>query len=271
MITASIVTYHNNFEDLEAVINSFLNTNLDIKLYISDNSSNEKIKELCNDDRIEYTFNNGNLGFGKAHNVSIRKALKKNSKYHLILNPDITFNGGVLEELLNYMELNNSVGLIMPKILYPTGEIQKLTKLLPTPMNLIFRKFCPIKKYIDKLDYKYEMRFSEYNKEMEVPYLSGCFMFVRTEIFKEVGYFDENFFMYLEDTDLSRRIHEKYKTIYYPKVQINHKFAKGSYVNKKLLMYHIKSAIYYFNKWGWFFDKKRKEVNSRILKEWGIN
>ena len=137
--------------------------------------------------------------------------------------------------------------------------------------NLIFRKFCPLKKYIDKLDYKYEMRFSGYDKEMEVPYLSGCFMFIRTEIFKEVGYFDENFFMYLEDTDLSRRINEKYKTVYYPKVHVNHKFAKGSYVNKKLLMYHIKSAIYYFNKWGWFFDKKRKEINNRILREWKIN
>lgn len=270
MITASIVTYHNCFEDLETVINSFLNTNLDIKLYISDNSSDENIESLCKDKRIEYIHNNNNLGFGTAHNIAIKKAILDGSKYHLVLNPDIYFEKGVIDELKKYMDEKIEVGLVMPKVLYPNGEIQKLTKMLPTPMNLIFRKFCPLKKYIDKLDYKYEMRFSGYDKEMEVPYLSGCFMFVRTEIFKEVGYFDENFFMYLEDTDLSRRINEKYKTVYYPEVHVNHKFAKGSYVNKKLLIYHIKSAIYYFNKWGWFFDKKRKEVNAKILKEWNI-
>ena len=58
MITASIVTYHNSFEDLEAVINSFLNTDLDVKLYISDNSSDKEIESLCKDKRIEYIYNN---------------------------------------------------------------------------------------------------------------------------------------------------------------------------------------------------------------------
>jgi GT2 family glycosyltransferase len=114
------------------------------------------------------------------------------------------------------------------------------------------------------------MQFTDYNTEMEVPYLSGCFMFIRTSVFNEVGMFDDNIFMYLEDTDLSRRINEKYKTIYYPKVTVYHKFEKGSFKNKKLLKYHIKSAIYYFNKWGWIFDRDRKTINDKILKEWGI-
>ncbi|MGL5051345.1 MAG: glycosyltransferase family 2 protein, partial [Fusobacteriaceae bacterium] len=63
-ITASIVTYNNSFEDLKAAINSFLNTELDVKLYISDNSETDKIKKLCTDSRIEYIFNNCNKGFG---------------------------------------------------------------------------------------------------------------------------------------------------------------------------------------------------------------
>ena len=96
---------------------------------------------------------------------------------------------------------------------------------------------------------------------MNVPVLSGCFMFLRTSALKDVGLFDENIFMYLEDTDLSRRIHTKYKTIFYPKVQITHEYAKESNKSKKLLKYHIQSAIYYFNKWGWVFDKQRDEIN----------
>lgn len=75
-------------------------------------------------------------------------------------------------------------------------------------------------------------------------------MFLRCSSLKDVGFFDENFFMYLEDTDLNRRIHSKYKTIFYPYVEIVHEYAKESYINKKLLKYHIQSAIYYFNKWG---------------------
>lgn len=268
MITASIVTYHNSFEDLKAVINSFLSTELEIKLYISDNSSNKKIEELCKDNRIEYIYNNGNLGFGTAHNIAIKKALKDGSDYHLILNPDVYFYSGVIEILKEFMDRNSEVGLIMPKILYPDESIQRLCKLLPTPMDLIGRKFFP--KNIEERNNVYEMGFTLYNQEMEVPALSGCFMFIRNEVFEKVGYFDENFFMYLEDIDLSRRINEEYKTIYYPTVSVYHKFYKGSYKNKKLLTYHIKSAIYYFNKWGWFFDKKRKVVNDKILKEWGI-
>ena len=86
-------------------------------------------------------------------------------------------------------------------------------------------------------------------------------MFLKCEVLKDIGLFDENIFMYLEDTDLNRRIHSKYKTIFYPKVEIIHEYAKESYVNKKLLMFHIKSAIYYFNKLGWIFDRQRDEIN----------
>jgi GT2 family glycosyltransferase len=84
---------------------------------------------------------------------------------------------------------------------------------------------------------------------------------VRTRIFEEVGLFDERFFMYLEDVDLSRRIHSQYKTIYYPDIHIYHHYHKASYKRFKHLKYHILSAVKYFNKWGWFIDKERKTIN----------
>ena len=107
----------------------------------------------------------------------------------------------------------------------------------------------------------------DYNKEMEVPYLSGCFMFLRTEALKKAGLFDERFFMYPEDIDLTRRIHMRYKTKYYPKVSIVHAHEKGSYKNISLFYIHLKNMIKYFNKWGWFFDKERKKINARILSQ----
>lgn len=270
-INISVVLYENKYDQLEKLIRSITSDNIDFKLYLIDNSQTDKLKSLKSlDNRIEYIFNNANLGFGKAHNIALRKSIEHNVPYHLVLNPDVYFDKGVLEELYNFMEKNPDVGLVMPKVLYPNGEIQYLCKLLPTPFDLFGRRFLnfpPFKKYIEKRNEIYELRFTGYDKIMEVPFLSGCFMFIRTRVLEKVGLFDENFFMYLEDTDLSRRIHKVSKTVYYPHVHIYHEYGKGSYKSLRLLKYHIKSAIYYFNKYGWFFDKERKEINKKILEK----
>jgi GT2 family glycosyltransferase len=268
-LNVSIVLYKNNLKQVENAIKSVLASRLDLRLYLVDNSEEDNLKSLKKlDNRIEYIFNNANLGFGKAHNIAMRKSIENSVPYHLVLNPDVYFDEGVLEELYEYMEGNKDVGLVMPKVLYPDGRIQYLCKLLPTPFDLFGRRFLnfyPFKKYIEKRNEIYELRFTGYDKIMEVPYLSGCFMFIRTKVLEKVGLFDERFFMYLEDTDLSRRIHKMAKTIYYPHVHIYHEYGKGSYKNKKLLKYHIESAIKYFNKWGWFFDKERREINKKVL------
>lgn len=267
-INASIVLYHNKKEQVLKAIKSFLDTSLDVKLYLVDNSETDRLRCLANTDkRVAYIFNNANLGYGSAHNIAMRKSLQEGAAYHLVLNPDIYFKSGVLEALLEYMEANGDVGNIMPQVRYPNGEIQHLCKLLPTPVDLVFRRFIPFSSFKEKRNNTYELRFSGYDKIMNVPSLSGCFMFLRMSALREIGFFDENFFMYFEDTDLNRRIHEKYKTLFYPKAEIVHEYAKESYKNKKLLAYHIKSAIYYFNKWGWIFDGKRDETNKKILSD----
>ncbi len=170
------------------------------------------------------------------------------------------------------MESHPQTGLVMPRVLYPNGSIQRLCKLLPTPLNLATRRFFPAEKgWLKKLNDQYEMTFSNYNKVMNVPFLSGCFMFLRNSALKETGLFDERFFMYAEDTDLSRRIHQKFDTTYYPHVDIYHTHARGSYKNFKLTWYNIRSAIQYFNKWGWLFDEERKMINQTASEPHGQN
>jgi GT2 family glycosyltransferase len=272
-INVSIVLFKNDQDLVKKAIYSCINSVLINRIYLIDNSPTDILSCLASlDSRIEYIFNSANLGFGKAHNIALRKSIEENIPYHLILNPDVYFNKGVLEELYYFMEANKDVGLVMPKVLYSDGTIQYLCKLLPTPFDLFGRRFLnfgPFKKIIENRNKIYELRFTGYDKIMEVPYLSGCFMFIRTEVLKKVGLFDERFFMYLEDTDLSRRIHRVSKTIYYPEVSIYHEYGKGSYKNPKLLKYHLDSAIKYFNKYGWFFDKERDEINKKTLKKLG--
>jgi len=270
LVTASVVLFENEESQVRKVIESLLKSKMLHTLYLIDNSSESKLSSLSHiANNIEYIFNNKNLGYGKAHNIAIKKSIKSGCLYHIIVNPDIYFNKGVIESLFNYMELNTDIGHLMPKVLYPDGEIQYLCKLLPTPFDLIIRRFSPFKKNIERKKEKYELKFTSYLKVMDIPNLSGCFMFLRNEIFNQVGMFDEKYFMYLEDIDLTRRINERYRTVYYPKCEIYHNFEKASYYRKKLLIYHIKSAIRYFNKWGWFFDKKRKDINEKTLLELG--
>lgn len=261
-LSASIVLYNNNPQVLKQTIDCFLKTPLSIKLYLVDNSPLPLLEKMVEDERIQYIYLNSNRGFGAGHNAIMRRASCL-GKFHLVLNPDIFFEEGTLEKLCEYMEANIDVGNVMPRIVYPNGNLQYLCKLLPTPLNWIARMFIPIKSIRERLNYNFEMHFADYNKPLNVPYLSGCFMFLRTSVIKEIGVFDEGIFMYGEDTDLNRRIHEKYRTMYYPEVTVTHNFEKASHKSWRLFWVHIKAAFYYMNKWGWIFDKQRTLINKK--------
>lgn len=267
IITASLVVYHNDKDDIEKVIDSFLGFGHDSILFVIDNSADNSLEELCNHSRIHYIFNNANLGFGAAHNIAFKKAFKLNSKYHILLNPDVHFDSAIIEDLIKKANSDSTIGLLMPKVEYPNGATQHLCKLLPSPKDLIIRRFLPFKSIKKRLENRYELRFFSYNSEVEIPVLSGCFSVIRTSVLRNVAGFDERFFMYLEDVDLCRRIGKISTLIYYPKVKIVHNYEKGSYKNKKLLLYHVKSAFQYFNKWGWFFDSDRSRINNHVLQE----
>ncbi len=264
-ITASIVIYNNTPEILDKAISSFLNTALDVHLYLVDNSPTDQLHTAWDDPRITYMFNGQNLGYGAAHNVAINRAIECESRYHLVLNPDVYFDGGVIETLTAFMDANSDVGLVMPKILYPDGSEQRLCKLSPAPKDQFYRRFMPIRSILEKRNELYELRTADFSKEMNVPFLSGSFMFLRTDALKKIGLFDEKIFMYLEDADLCRRLHREYRTMYYPRVSIVHEFFKGSHKSWRLMFYHIRSALYYFTKWGWFIDKERDAMNEQTI------
>ena len=229
--------------------------------------------ENIGDARIEYIFNDSNKGFGAGHNVIINKLINNSeiSEFHLIINADIYFEKNVIEKIIEYMRDHNEIGQIGPKIRDFRRKFSYTCRLFPTPVNLIFRRFLPFKNIVEKMNYDYEMKWANFDNIMEVPILSGCFIFLRVSVLKKIGGFDEQYFMYMEDYDLCRRIGEKYKVIYYPKVEIFHEHEKASYKSKKLMILHMKSAIKYFNKWGWFFDKKRKIKNRECMDKYKCN
>ena len=265
-ITASIVLYKTPLDQLIGIIDCLKGTMLRLKLYLVDNDGSIDYTPMLKMDKIAYIKTGQNLGYGAGHNVAIREAIHE-SLYHVVLNPDIRFQRGVLEEIIKFMDYNPTVGQLMPRVVYPDGELQHLCKRLPTPLDLFIRRFVPIKRICETIDFHLELRSFSYDQIVSAPYLSGCFMFFRTAALMKAGFFDERFFMYPEDIDLTRRIHRHYKTVFYPYVTIIHDHAKESYKSLKMLKIHTLNLIRYFNKWGWIIDRERAEFNRQVLKE----
>ena len=273
MLNVSIVLYHPDWAgEVIPLIKELLRVVYIHTVYLVDNSETEADKEtlqLLSNDRVRYVFTGENVGYGRGHNIALRESIYDGIKYHLVLNSDILLKAEDIDTLCAFMETQPLVGQLMPRVVYPNGEIQYLCKLLPTPLDVFGRRFLP-KRWTAKRNARYELRGSGYDRPMNVPYLSGCFMLLRTEAALKARLFDERYFMYPEDIDLTRTIHRDRLTLYYPAVTIVHNHKKGSYHSMRLLWIHIVNMCRYFNKWGWFYDKERTAFNRQILNELGI-
>ena len=265
MITASLVLYKTKDEDLRKVIGCVDASIID-KLFVIDNSPTDSLRDLVLHltEKSEYCYGQGNIGYGSAHNIGIQKSVISRADYHVVLNPDLFFEPSVISCLESFAEIHKDVGLLLPKVVYPNGCLQYLCKLLPTPLDIFGRRLVP-SKYMKKRNERFEMRKMGYDKTWNCPILSGCFMFMRVSVIEQSGMFDDSFFMYFEDFDLMRRLHRVSKTVYYPYSTIIHNHAAGHHTNMLLLIASIKSAIHYFNKWGWFYDRERRRVNGQAF------
>lgn len=262
--TASLVLYKNDINEVNKSINCLITYGVEI-IFIIDNSDTDILKKCCSHHNIIYFHNPSNPGFGAAHNIAISKAIEAGIEYHFIVNPDIFFKEDVINPMLTFIQKNKNIGMLMPQILNLNGSIQYLPKLMPTPWGICLRKLKrPKNLYLNFIN-NYELRFVEEDKIYSSPIVSGCFTLLNLNIIREVGLFDEKYFMYFEDWDLSRRINQKYKSVYFPRVSVYHRHESGANKSVKLFIIFLKSAIRYFNKWGWFNDKERKIINKTTL------
>ena len=262
MTTVSIVLYRNSLEQCYTVLEPLVNSVAE-RIFLVDHSGNRKLEILTGySPKITY-MPHKNTGYGAGHNFALKEALKINPDgFHLVMNPDIILSSDDISKLEHFMSQFPTVGCCMPRILNIDGSNQRLCKYLPSPMDLVLKRFFPwfVRKRIKHLS----MGDCDYDKILSVPWLSGCFMFMRIEAFNRTGGFDERFFLYAEDIDLSRRIHLHYETVYCPDVTVKHLHQAGSYHSLKLLVIHIISTIQYFDKWGGWFDSKiRDSVNEK--------
>lgn len=236
-------------------------TDFSCRLYIIDNYSGDgswqemqrferdfKVKsEAYSHVSLELVANPENVGFGRGHNTLLGRL---ESRYHLVLNPDIRIGGPEqMAAMIEYLEEHPDVGLLVPQLKNTDGSIQYLCKKNPTLLDLMIRRL-PFSFLRSRQDV-YTMMESGYDRVMDVEYVSGCFMLFRTEVFQSLAGFDERFFMYLEDADISRRVNQVSRTIFYPHAQVFHDWYRGTYKHPKLFLINVHSIMLYFSKWGW--------------------
>jgi len=264
----SVVLYNNSVAEIDTLISSCNSPDLKVKLVFVDNAPNtQKYNFHASPKWVSYLPLEQNIGFGAAHNKVILGL--EQARFYLILNPDIEFHPTVLHKLALYLSQNTEVKLLMPKIIWPSGEDQGLRKLLPHPSDLLLRRFLPgpLKKLFQSREKHYQLQHLDSNKPMFVPVLSGCFMFCPHNVLRKVGGFDPRFFLYLEDVDLARRLGREGLNRYWPEQSVIHHYQKSSYRSIKPLMLHLQSAWRYFAKYGWFFDEERQRVNRLAIEQ----
>ncbi len=259
-ISASIVLYKEDTYELSKTIDCFLKTPLDKRLFLIDNSPTDLLRQNVNHPDIEYHFVGNNIGFGAGHNTIITK-IKELSNYHLILNPDVTFESSVIPELIRIIEEHKDISVVAPKVLFPNGDHQFSCRKFPSFFELIIRRLVFLKPFFRSIIGKGEYRNRDLSKPFYVDCLTGCFQLFRTADFVKVNGFDERYFLYMEDIDICRRIDKiDKKKLYYPHEKIYHTLDRGSSKKFKLFLYHSFSVFQYFYKWG-LTNKRAKQKN----------
>lgn len=260
MVAASIVTYNTPADELQKCLSMLAACPQITRVDIIDNSRQKYIADIVNThnstpeapttQQVNY-IPNDNTGYGAANNISLRQSLSQPSlKYHLVLNSDIEFSPSVITQLLTLMEQDPSIALTIPKVTDTNGIEQSHYHPLPTPFDLIAHRFLPRRWVRRRMD-RYEIKIDGLTQPLNLPYVHGCFMLMRCDALRKIGLFDERFFMYPEDIDLTRRLHQHYLTLAVPHVSIIHAHRAASRRSLKMLRIHITNMIRYFNKWGW--------------------
>ena len=238
-----IIVSYNVRSYLSNSIDSILKSSIkNIELIIVDNNSFDDTVEYISQNypSIKLIPNSSNVGFGRAVNQGARIA---NSDYLLILNPDTIIEEDTLKKLVNYIETNDKIGMVGPKILNADGSLQLSCKRsFPTiksaiPKILGLDKLFPNSKWFGR----YNLTFLDPDKNHVVDAISGSCMLIRNKVFKKIGGFDEKFFMFGEDIDICLRVWKaNFEVHYFPETKIIH--FKGKSV--KTAPYNSREAFY---------------------------
>jgi len=241
---------------------------LSYEIIVVDNKSDDGVGDILSwqNPNIIFIQNESNLGMGGGNNTGFKRA---KGDYIVVMNPDTIAMPDTFTNLYRYMEANPEVGIVGPKQLNPDKSVQNSCYRWHKFLTPMYRRtplgdFGFAQKDIDR----YLMKDFDCSTVKEVDWLLGSFLFCRKEALDQVGWFDERFFLYFEDTDLCRRFWKAgWKVVYNPEVEIIHnhnrqsaKVAWYKFFTSVTAREHVVSWIKYFLKWGLYKDLRNEKL-----------
>lgn len=258
-LSACIVVYNGYEEALNAAASVLAHTKkYPLTLYLVDNASPDgsggKLEQavaarqlpVAENQTVQVICRKTNGGFGAGHNTVLPLL---ESGCHFILNPDILLEGDVLCQMADYAKAHPDVVMARPELHYPDGRVQVLPLRRCSVLALVYRQLTwlkPLKKYNDR----YVMANCDLTVPTDIQFCTGSFCMIRTETFQEIGGFDESYFMYVEDADLTQRALRKGRVQLWPQFKAIHAWHRAPHTSFTHFWQQLTSMMRYFFKWG---------------------
>ena len=244
-----VVNWNSGSKTIKAISNYLYSKshNIICNVIVVDNCSQDNSIELLKKEQVFIIMNSKNEGFGKACNQAFEKC---QGDYILLLNPDTESSISVLEELVAFMEVEPEYGIIGPQQKNEFNEIQKTCGRFPTFVTSVF-ELSGLSKVLPSLFRPTPIMTDwNHNESRDVDHVMGSYLLIRRNILKMVGGIDDDYFVYLEDLDLSKRvINAGYKIHYTTTCNIIHEGGgSGEKKEGKRLIYSLNSRRIYWKK-----------------------
>lgn len=268
MISIIIVNYRVRKQIVECIYSILKSLkNVSFEIIVVDNEGDNKLKkELSKFNNVKYIKSNSNLGFGGGNNLGAKNSI---GKYLFFLNPDTTITKSAIQELLNFYINNNNVGIVSPLLINENLKpFSTQSKKELTPLNALFSFSLLRKLFIDKSIYSDPFfKKWDYKKPIESETIPGAAFMISRDLFDKINGFDENFFLYFEENDISKRVRQLgYKLFINPKSKIIHKVAQSTVQIKDKDEIFKSSRLKYFKKHYGLFTAVILETILRINK-----
>lgn len=249
-ISASLVLFHSD-DVIRDALRCLDQATTQVSVYLIDNSPEDHLAEKLqwNWPGITVLPQKTNVGFGRANNAVLPYL---ESDYHLMMNPDVTFPPELLSKMAAYMDAHPNIAILTPRVFNADGTEQFLPKKQISIHYLLGGLLEEHGGIFKRWREEFTLADTDVTAPVPVEFATGCFMFIRTAVFRELGGFDPRFFLYQEDSDLSRRVlaEGKGSIVYHPEMWVIHRWARENTRTGRGRRRQITSAFKYFLKWG---------------------
>ncbi|MBC7228947.1 MAG: glycosyltransferase family 2 protein [Actinobacteria bacterium] len=244
-LTLVIVNY-NTAEDLRACLSSAREHLPEAEVVVVDNGSRDGSVEMVREGFpwVRLVENPGNPGYASACNRGLRAAARP---YVFILNSDVVFVTGGVEEVLDYLDEHPGVAALGPLVLNADGSFQMSCRRFPGMLENAVHGLLGELWPDNPLTRSYQMKDLRRDEPCEVDWVSGAAMLLRREAAEEVGGFDESYFMYVEDVDICWRLREAgHRVVFHPGFRLVHHIGKSSSQQSTRMLYHHHRSMFIF-------------------------